>query len=157
MLTRVLAILGLLACASGCTRLLTPLGGDAPLGAASLSAGEWSGTTTQGTPIVFTVGANETITTITLGYDFNGCSGSHTFSDLLVPTRPDVTCIPGPCTGALTTYRAFGYSNGSPATGPYTQINGLFLPGGEARGQAVFSAYPNCGTTPPVEWTATKR
>jgi hypothetical protein len=120
MLTRVLALLGLLAVASGCARLLTPLGGGVPVGGASLSVGEWSGTTAQGMPIAFTVGANETITT-------------------------------------LTTYRAFGYSNGSPATGPYTQINGLFLPGGQARGQAVFSAYPNCGTPPPVEWTATKR
>jgi hypothetical protein len=157
MLTRVLAVLAVLAIASGCTRLLTPLAGGVPGGGASLSVGEWSGTTAQGMPIAFTVGPNETITTITLGYAFNGCSGSHTFADLLVPTRPDVTCIPGPCTGALTTYRAFGYSNGSPAAGPYTQINGVFLPGGEARGQAVFSAYPSCGTAPPVEWTATKR
>jgi hypothetical protein len=156
MLMRVLAVLGVLAVASGCTHLLTPLGGGVPLGGASPSVGEWSGTTAQGVPIAFTVGPNETITTITLGYDFNGCSGTHTFSDLLVPTKPDLTCIPGPCTGTLTTYRAFGYSNGSSATGPHTQINGLFLPGGQARGQAVFSAYPNCGT-PPVEWTATKR
>jgi hypothetical protein len=151
-----LALLGLLAAACGCTRLLAPLGG-VPSGASSLSAGEWHGTTAQGMPIAFTVSADETITTITLGYDFNGCSGSHTFSDLLVPTRPDVTCIPGPCSGALTTYRAFGYSSGSPAAGAYTQINGLFLPGGQARGQVVFSAYPSCGTAPPVEWTATKR
>jgi hypothetical protein len=126
-------------------------------GTSSLSVGEWSGTTAQGMPISFIVSPNETVTAIRLGYDFNGCSGSHTFTDLNVPTAPDLTCIPGPCSGALSSYRAFGYSSGSPASGPLTQINGLFLPGDQARGQAVFSNYPSCGITPPVEWTATRQ
>jgi hypothetical protein len=122
-----------------------------------MSVGEWSGTTSQGMPISFTVAPNETVTTITVGYNFNGCSGSQTFSDLSVPTAPNLTCIPGPCSGVAESYRAFGYSAGSPAGGPYTQINGLFLPGDRATGQAVFSQYPNCGVTPPVEWSATRR
>jgi hypothetical protein len=54
---RILAVLGVLAAASGCTHLLTPLGGGVPVGGASLSVGEWSGTTAQGMPIAFTVGA----------------------------------------------------------------------------------------------------
>jgi hypothetical protein len=140
------------ALASGCTLPIAPL-----VGTGSLSVGEWTGTTTQGMPIALVVAANETVTTITIGYDFNGCTGSHTFEDLNVPTAPNLTCIPGPCSGIQESYRAFGYSTGSPAAGPVTQINGLFLPGDQAKGQAVFSSYPGCGTTPPAEWTAVRR
>lgn len=125
-------------------------------GSGSLSVGEWNGTTSQGTPISFVVAPNETVTTITVGYAFNGCSGSHTFADLSVPTAPNLTCIPGPCSGIQESYRAFGYSAGSPS-GPFTQLNGLFLPGDQAKGQAVFRDYPSCGTAPAVEWTATRR
>lgn len=126
-------------------------------GTRSLSVGEWSGTTSQGMPIHLIVSPDETVTTITVGYNFNGCSGSHTFADLSVPTNPDVTCIPGPCSNTLESYRAFGYSAGSAAGGPLTQINGLFLPRDQARGQATFSNYPSCGTATPVEWSAVRR
>jgi hypothetical protein len=122
-----------------------------------LSAGEWSGTTSQGTPISFVVSPNEQVTTITLEYDFNDCAGSHTFSDLSVPTAPDLTCIPGPCSGVLNSYRSFGYSAGSVAGGPTTQINGLFLPRNEAKGQVTFRNYAGCGDVVTAEWTATRR
>jgi hypothetical protein len=118
--------------------------------------GEWSGTTSQGAPITFVVSADERVTSITLGYDFNGCSGSHTFSGLDVPTAPDLTCIPGPCAGVLSSYRAFGYSAGAVAGGPMTQINGLFLPRNEAKGQATFRNYAGCGDLITAEWTATR-
>jgi len=135
-----------------CSFPVVPLTG----GASSLSVGEWSGTTAQGMPISFVVSPNETVTTITVGYDFNGCSGSHTFEDLIVPTAPNLTCIPGPCSGIQESYRAFGYSVGAPGA-PFTQLNGLFLPGNQAKGQAVFRDYAGCGTATPVEWTATRR
>jgi hypothetical protein len=141
-----------LAIVGACSLPVVPFTG----GSGSLSVGEWSGTTSQGAPISFVVSPNETVTAITLGYDFNGCSGSHTFADLNVPTAPNLTCIPGPCSGIQESYRAFGYSTGS-ASGPYTQLNGLFLPGNQAKGQAVFRDYPSCGTAPAVEWTATRR
>ena len=134
-----------------CTSSLLP-----SFGAPSLSAGEWTGTTSQGTPIAFTVSPDEKVTTITLGYDFNGCAGSNTFSNLSVPTAPDVTCIPGPCSGALSSYRAFGYTAGS-VSGPMTQVNGVFLPRNEAKGQATFRNYAGCGDLITTEWTATRR
>jgi hypothetical protein len=137
--------------ASACTSPLMP-----SFGATSLSVGEWSGTTSQGTPITFTVAPDERVTTITLGYDFNGCAGSLTFSDLSVPTAPDLTCIPGPCSGVPNTYRSFGYTAGSVA-GPMTQVNGLFLPRNEAKGQAIFRNYAGCGDLITTEWTATRR
>jgi len=125
--------------------------------ASSLSVGQWSGTTTQGMPIAFTVSSDEAVTTITVGYSFNSCSGTQTFSNLSVPTAPDVNCIPGPCSGPISSYRAFGYENGSVGSGPSTTVNGLFLPGGRAQGQVSFRDYPVCGTATSVPWTATRR
>ena len=125
--------------------------------ASGLSVGDWRGTTSQGMPIAFTVSRDETVTTITLGYSFNGCSGSQTFSNLNIPTAPNVTCIPAPCTGTIASYRAFNYSDGRFGTGPRTTINGLFLPGNRAEGQAGFVDYPGCGTATGVTWSATKR
>lgn len=133
--------------------------GDGPTSPSpsSLSVGQWSGTTAQGRPIAFTVSSDEAVTTITVGYSFNSCSGTQTFSNLNVPTAPDVTCIPGPCSGGIATYRAFAYQNGSAGSGPSTTVNGLFLPGGRAQGQVSFRDYPGCGTVAGVEWTATRR
>ena len=123
----------------------------------SLSAGQWTGTTAQGASIAFTVSSDEILRTIAVGYAFNGCSGTQTFADLNVPTAPDVTCIPGPCSGGISTYRAFGYSSRSAGTGPSTAIIGLFLPGDRAQGQVSFQDLPGCGTAAGVEWTATRQ
>ena len=137
--------------ASGCAN------GPASPSPSSLSVGQWSGSTDQGMPITFTVSSDEVLTTLVVGYSFNSCSGTQTFSDLNVPTRPDVVCIPGPCSGTISTYRAFAYSSGSVGTGPSTAVNGLFLLGGRAQGQASFRDYPGCGTAAGVAWTATRR
>ena len=140
---------------SGCARTISSVARALPpLGSASLSVGEWSGTTSQGMPIEFSVSPDETVTTISIGYDFNGCTGSHTFSDLAVPTNPGVTCIPGPCPDTAESYRAFSYMDGSFAGGPVIQINGVFLPRNEARGQVNLINYPVCGTATAVEWIA---
>lgn len=123
----------------------------------SLATGQWSGTTSQGMPIVFSVSSDEKVTTITIGYSFNGCSGSQTFSGLDVRTAPDVTCIPGPCSGPISSYRAFSYSSSGPIDGPRTSVNGLFVSANRAEGQVGFFNYPGCGTASGVGWTATTR
>lgn len=138
--------------AAACSR-----GPTAPSASASLSAGRWSGTTAQGTAITFDVSSNEILTAISVGYNFNGCSGSQVFSNLNVPTAPNITCIPGPCSGTTSSYRAFAYSNGTPGSGPSTTLNGLFLLGGRAQGLVTFGDYLGCGTAASVEWTATRR
>lgn len=148
-LVRVGTLAGLLA--SGCGRNPTSPSSS------SLSAGQWHGTTAQGMIITFTVSSDEILRTLSVGHSFNGCSGTQTFSSLQVATAPDVTCIPGPCSGSISTYRAFGFSSGSRGTGPSTVVNGLFLPGGRAQGLAAFHDFPGCGTVTGVEWTATRR
>jgi hypothetical protein len=143
------AIAGVLVSACG--------GGPSSPSPASLSAGQWSGTTTQGAAITFTVSPDEILTTLTAGYNFNGCSGVQTFANLSVPTKPDVTCIPGPCSSTVSSYRQFAYSSGRTATEPNTFVVGLFLTGNRAQGQVSFFDYPGCGTATGVEWTATRR
>lgn len=106
--------------------------------------------------MAFTVSADEKVTSITVGYTFNGCSGSQTFSNLDLPTTPDVTCIPGPCSGAISSYRAFSYASAR-IDGPQTVVNGLFLPANRAEGQVGFFNYPGCGTASGIGWTATRR
>ena len=123
----------------------------------SLSAGQWSGTTSQGMSIAFTVSADETLTQITIGYRVNGCSGSQTFANLAVRTAPEVICASGQCPAGVTSYRAFTYSSGRLGDGPVTGVNGLFLPGNRAEGRAGFWDYPDCGTESAVTWTATRR
>jgi hypothetical protein len=126
------------------------------LGSSSLSVGQWEGKTSQGKPIAFTVSRDERVTSITLGYDFDDCSGTREFLELNIPTAPDLKCLPGPCPRIATSYRAFGFSDGTVDGGPYTQINGVFLPRNQAKGQAIFSGYPDCGSAT-VEWVATRR
>lgn len=147
-----------LALVASCTLVSACNGPTKPSPAApSLAVGEWRGTTSQGMPIVFTVSSDEKVTTITIGYSFNGCSGAQTFSGLDLRTAPDVTCIPGPCSGAISSYRAFGYASSGPIDGPRTAVNGLFVAASRAEGQAGFFNYPGCGTASGVGWTATRR
>ena len=132
-------------------------GGPSSPASASLSQGQWNGTTAQGAPIAFSVSSDEVLTELVVGYSFNGCSGSQTFANLNVSTKPDVTCIPGPCPGTVSSHRQFAYSSGRAATEPNTTVFGLFSPGNQAQGQASFQNYPDCGTAAGVEWTATRR
>ncbi|HEU4617531.1 MAG TPA: hypothetical protein VFV10_05785 [Gammaproteobacteria bacterium] len=122
-----------------------------------MSAGEWSGSTSQGMPIAVSVSSEETLTTITVGYRFNGCSGSETFSDLQVATAPALTCIPGPCARVPASYRAFTYSETPTQNGVSTTVTGLFLPGGRAEGVVHFVDYAGCGSARSVEWSAARR
>jgi hypothetical protein len=117
--------------------------------------GQWSGTTSQGTPITFTVASDQKVTAINIGYSFNGCSGVQTFSNLHLEIAPMVTCIPGPCSTPLSSYRAFSYAAGS-TDGPFTTVNGLFTVTTRAEGQAAFRDYPGCGTAVGIAWSATK-
>ena len=119
--------------------------------------GQWAGTTAQGSAVAFTITAEELLTTISVGHDFNGCSGAETFSNLNISIKPTVVCIPGPCSADIESYRDFGYSSGNPVESASVDINGLFLSTARAAGTVNFRNYPNCGTAIGVAWTATKR
>jgi hypothetical protein len=144
-----------LAAVIGCCGVALACGSSTGPRSASL-AGGWFGRTSQGAPIAFNVSADDEVTSISIGYDFNGCRGSQEFTGLSLATAPNVTCIPGPCSGAVASYRAFGYSSGG-RDEPGTVINGLFLPTGGAEGTVGFRDFPGCGTAMGVPWSAVRR
>lgn len=120
-------------------------------------AGEWSGMTAQGRMVTFTISPDEQVTALTLGHEFNGCSGTQTFTGLSVSIAPNVQCIPAPCSNQLLSYRAFNYSTGNPIQGPATSLNALFTSNGRAEGLVHFREFPGCGSANGVAWSATKR
>jgi hypothetical protein len=150
-----LCISAAFALAGGCIRPPLPMT-TVLMPGASMSVGSWEGTTSQGKPIAFTVSPDERVISITLGYDFADCSGTHSFDGINLPTVSDLHCIPGPCPASAASYRSFSFVDGSVPSGPYTQINGVFLPRNQAKGQVVLANYPNCGTAT-TQWTATRR
>jgi hypothetical protein len=82
--TAFLTLLALCVWAGGCGNPTAPSGG-------ANYEGRWSGTRAQGSPIAFTVSADQKVTAITIGYSFKSCSGAQTFSNLSITTSPDVT------------------------------------------------------------------
>jgi hypothetical protein len=110
--------------------------------------GEWNGTTSQNRPITFTVSSDQKVTAITVGYSFNGCSGTNTFSNLnLAIGNPPNPASPGP---------GFGFGSGPPDGPNYTQVLGTFSSNTEATGTVIFGAYSSCGNTGAL-WSATRR
>jgi hypothetical protein len=116
-------------------------------------SGEWTGTTALGTLITFRVSPDDKVTSITVGYRFSGCSGSHTFSNLSLDTAGRPVCAGGICHTGF--FREFNYTAGSPP-GTVTTINGLFPDLTRAQGRVDFN-YPGCGSALGVEWTAIRR
>ena len=130
---------------------------SSPSGGQPSYEGQWSGTTAQGKAVTFTISSDQNVTTLTVEYEFNGCSGTQTFSSLSVSILPNVQCIPAPCSNQLLSYRAFNYSVGTSLEGPGTSINGLFVSAGRAEGLLHFRGFPGCGDALSVPWSATKR
>ena len=130
---------------------------SSPGGGQANYEGRWSGTTAQGKAVTFTISSDQNVTTLTVGHEFNGCSGSQTFSNLSVSIVPNIQCIPATCSNQLSSYRAFNYSMGTPLEGPGTSINGLFVSADRAEGLVHFRGFPGCGDALSVPWSATKR
>ena len=75
--------------AAGCGGSSSPTTPTAPRG----YSGQWSGMTQQGQPITFTISPDEKLTSIVVGYNFNGCSGTQNYSSLAVEIKPQSACI----------------------------------------------------------------
>jgi hypothetical protein len=110
--------------------------------------GQWKGTTSQGRPITFTVSSAQKVTAITVGYSFNGCSGSNTFSNLNL----DIGVTPNPATSLGP---GFGFGSGSPEGSNYTQVYGSFRSNTTASGTVIFGDFAGCGNAIGI-WTATR-
>ena len=125
---------------SGCGAASPASPGPLPVG----HAGEWRGTTFQGRPISFTVSPEQQVTSISLGYQIDTCSGVDTFSDLTVPFTADVPAFQ--FTAVLPDKRQVG-------------IQGYLMPDASVWGSLVVYAPPSCGQSEAVGgmFTARKR
>jgi hypothetical protein len=134
---------------SGCGDGANP---NAPSPATNSFNCQWTGTTSQGQPISFTV-ASDRVTTVSVGYNYGGCSGTTTASNLnleIVDLRTRVSQpLPEP------------YSFGG-LVGPYsesdnTQITAFFSSPAERSGHGIILfVRPACGETIAL-WNTTKR
>jgi hypothetical protein len=107
--------------------------------------GQWSGTTSQNRTMTFTVSSDQKVTAITIGYSFNGCSGTNTF--------PNVNAAIG---ATPTSAASFGWGSGSPEGPNFTQVLGSFNSTTSASGSVAFGSYTGCGNALAV-WTAAKQ
>lgn len=108
-------------------------------------AGNWSGTTFQGRPISFTVSPEQQVTTISLGYQIDACSGVDTFSDLKAPFSA------GPPL-------AFQFAAKLPDQ-RQVSIQGFLMPDASVWGTLLVYGPPACGPSETVAgpFTATRR
>lgn len=115
--------------------------------------GEWSGATSQGATITFTVSPLNVVTSITVGHHFNGCRETRTFSGLsldvgggsALPGRAPTSARPG-----------FGFGSGSPEAPNFVQVTGQFTSSQAASGTVTFLNFAPCGHAIAL-WNATKR
>ena len=141
-----LFLMALCLLASGCD-----YGSTSPsTGGSARYDGEWSGTTSQGRPITFKVSSDQKVTAISVGYNFNGCSGQNTFANLNLA----IGTPPNP--GSPSLGPGFGFGSGPPDAANYTQVLGNFTAPTTATGSVVFAAFAGCGNSGGI-WTATKR
>ena len=137
-------ICGQVACAGGTV--------TTPDGLGRTYAGEWMGTTSEGTAIAFDVSGGSIVTHITIGRDNRGCRDALTFPSLSLtigesdlPGRVPMSSSPG-----------FGFGSGS-AEGPnFVQVLGQFSSTQSAQGTVTLLNFERCGNTVAF-WTATKR
>ncbi len=116
--------------------------------------GQWAGTTEQGQPITIMV-SSDLVTAVTVGYSYNGCSGSKSATDLnlqIVDLRNGPLQLPP----GAPPYAFFSL------LGPYsepdnTQIQGFFRGPSERSGNGfVLFVRPGCGESLAL-YTVTKR
>ena len=136
-------LIGLSGCGGSSANNPTTPGGDP-----ARYDGQWKGTTSQGRPIAFTVSLDQKVTAITVGYSFNGCSGSNTFSNLNL----DIGVTPNPATSLGP---GFGFGSGAPDGANYTQVYGSVRSNTTASGTVIFGDFAGCGNAVGI-WTATK-
>jgi hypothetical protein len=112
-------------------------------------AGEWTGTTAEGTFVQFSVSATDHVTSLILTYNFSAaCSGTLTNTNLAVPIhRLD---HPGP-----PPYDQPGFAFGTNEVTSATAINGHFSPDRRsASGQFTLVYYDACGDVIHGTWSA---
>jgi hypothetical protein len=112
-------------------------------------AGEWSGTTSQNQPLSFSVSADQQVTSVTVGWAFNGCSAIGTSSAKSFPITNPQPPGPPPWNNPGFVYGGQGQD------GSVWAVTGAFTSTQTATGNVEVVAVPNCGNTI-ATWNATR-
>lgn len=144
MLARTLTA-ALLACAAAGCGSTTPAGPSGPPN----YDGPWTGTTSQGRTIMFTV-QNQKVVALSVGYSFQNCSGTWSEGNLSLPIgTPPNPLVPPPGPG-------FAYASGSPEQPNYLYVSGFLTTSSAANGSLAFLNYQGCGNAIGI-WSASKK
>ncbi len=104
-------------------------------------AGNWSGTTFQGRPISFTVSRDNRLTTLSVGYQIDACTGTASFANL------DVAVFE--VAGAASSGFAYGQTlTDRPDVG--VGVQGYLMPNGGVAGTLIVYGKPACGSSEAV-------
>jgi hypothetical protein len=139
----------LVAFGTGCSSPMAPASGT--------HAGDWTGTTSQGTSISFTVSSTERVTAITVGYDFSGCSGTKTFGFLDVAINTAPRELVGLLPPGTEQFAGFNFRDGAQSAPNATQVVGVLKSETAASGAVSFENYADCPDgSEGATWNATK-
>jgi hypothetical protein len=109
-------------------------------------AGEWIGTTSQASPITFSVSSSERLTKVAVGYSFSSCTGS-------ISLAPDVALERSPVPVDV---RLLDYESAPPGTPNRMLFHFLFTSTTQAQGTVTFADFAGCGTVN-ATWSAVRR
>jgi hypothetical protein len=112
-------------------------------------AGEWSGATSQNQPISFSVSADQQVTSLSVGWAFNGCSAIGTSSAKSFPITNPQPPGPPPWDNPGFVYGGQGQD------GSVWAVTGAFTSTQTATGNVEVVGVPNCGNTI-ATWNATR-
>lgn len=144
--------LSMLAAILACASIACGSGGNGVSPIPPGYAGDWIGTTSEGTSFRFIVSEADTVTSITLSYNFfAGCSGTVSYTNLAVPIRRLEPPGPPPFDQP-----GFGYAKNDVVSG--TLIAGHFSPDRlSAEGRFTLVTYSGCADVVGSSWNATRR
>lgn len=120
-----------------------------PLPSATGYTGEWSGTTRQNQAIEFSVSADQQVTSVTVGWNFSGCSEMGTSSAKSFPITTPQPPGPPPWDNP-----GFVYGGVTP-DGSVWLVTGAFTSTQSATGTVEVVRVPGCGNTI-ANWDATR-
>jgi hypothetical protein len=143
----VLAICGSSACGSGSPTEPSPRAGY---------AGTWTGPTSQGGAITFTVSPEQKVVAIAVDYRLNGCSGNAVLPGLSLEIAAPQLAPGSPNAGGPFDNPSFGSGSQGVDQPNFLGVSGTFTSSDAAKGVLIFGEYAGCGSGL-ATWMAARR
>lgn len=132
--------------------------GDSPVSpTGTLSfAGTWTGTTSQGGSISFTVSPAQRVVMVRSEYRLNGCVGTALLTDVAFEIAKPQLAPGSPTSGGPFDNPSFGSASQGLDQPNYFAVGGTFVSSTQAIGTLVFGQYAGCGSGS-ATWQASTR